>query len=178
MEKVTTELPERLSEEGLHIIVAWAKDVPAEYAEQVIKKSREPHVMKFEGHEDVEGRFKDLSAYREWAEKERVVYLLVKDKEVGGIIWFGKRENAAAGEEYKLTFGIRLYEGCVGKGLSKPFMKVTHEDLKRFYPGENIWLDFAEDNVAAHKAYESFGYHTIGETDGRIVMGWRQSTDS
>lgn len=174
MEEVPATLPERLVEEGLKVIVAWAKDVPDEYAAQVIKKSREPHVMKFEGHEDVEGRFKDLGAYREWAQKERLVYLLVRGKDVGGIVWFGKRGNEVAGPDYKLTFGIRLYEGCVGKGLSKPFMRVTHGDLKRFYPKEAVWLDFAKDNIAAQQAYESFGYHHLGEAGGRIAMGWKQ----
>ena len=181
MQKVSVDLPDRWVEEKLNVVGSWASEVPVEYIKQVIKKSREPHVMKFEGHEDAEGRFKDIPSYQEWAKKERLVYLLAHgnpdnpaESEIGGIIWFGKRANEAAGDEYSLTFGIRLYEGCVGKGLAKPFMKVTHDDLKNFYPGEAVWLDFAEDNIAAHKAYESFGYKIIGETDGRIVMGWKQ----
>lgn len=179
MQKISLELPERIVEEGLNVVVSWANEVPLEYIQQVIKKSREPHVMKFEGHEDAEGRFKDVPSYKKWAEKERLVYLLVsgnpddpKKSKVGGIIWFGKRDNEVAGDKYTLTFGIRLYEGCVGKKLSVPFMKVTHEDLPRFYPKEAVWLDFAEDNIAAERAYQSFGYRTIGETDGRIVMGY------
>lgn len=178
MDKLPNTLPDRLIEEKLDVVVARAEDVPEEYIKQVIKKSRQPHVMKFEGHEDAGGRFKDLEAYSKWAEKERLVYLLLnksegpEDIDVGGIIWFGKRENEHIDPSYNLTFGIRLYEGCVGRGLAVPFMKATHEDLARFYPDQAVWLDFAEDNIAARKAYESFGYIHLTEADGRMVMGY------
>ncbi len=176
MDKIPAKLPDRLVEESLEVVVAQARDVPKEFIEQVITKSRQPHVMKFEGHEDAGGRFKDLEAYYKWAEKDRLVYLLLQKgnepQDVGGIIWFGKRENEHVDPIYNLTFGIRLYEGCVGKGLSVPFMKATHEDLARFYPGQAVWLDFAEDNIAARKAYESFGYEHLGEADERVIMGY------
>ncbi|HEX5797051.1 MAG TPA: hypothetical protein VFX86_01525 [Candidatus Saccharimonadales bacterium] len=179
MQKIPKKLPDRLVEEGLEVVVAKAKDVPEKYIKQIIKKSREPHVMKFEGHEDAGGRFKDLPSYKEWAKKERLVYLLIrksgKDKsdDVGGIIWFGKRRNEHVDPLYDLTFGIRLYEGCVGKGLAVPFMKATHEDLKRFYPNQAVWLDFVEDNIAAKKAYESFGYEHLIKAEGRMAMGYK-----
>lgn len=179
MKKVPAALPERLKEQGLSIIAAWAEDVPEEYVSQVIEKSRQPHVMKFEGHEDAGGRFKDLAAYKQWSQKnKRLVYLLVADKEnapgeVGGIIWFGSRKNDLVDDKYSLTFGIRLYEGCVGKGLAKPFMQITHADLGRFYPAsQSIWLDFVKENIAAAKAYSSFGYVQLTEADGRVVMGY------
>ncbi len=172
MDSITDKLPERLEEEGLKVIVAQARDVPEKYIKQVIEKSRQPHVMQFEGHEDAGGRFKDLPAYQKWAEKDRLVYLLMNNEDVGGIIWFGRRLNEHIDPKYQLTFGIRLYEGCVGKGLAVPFMRVTHDDLKRFYPGESIWLDFAEDNIAARKAYEKFGYIHLTEAEGRAVMGY------
>lgn len=178
MDRIPAELPARLVEEGLEVVVAQAREVPEEFIKQVIAKSRQPHVMKFEGHEDAGGRFKDIDAYYKWAEKDRLVYLLLNKAEgedardVGGIIWFGKRENEHIDPSYSLTFGIRLYEGCVGKGLAVPFMKATHEDLARFYPGEAVWLDFAEENIAARKAYESFGYKHLGEADERVIMGY------
>jgi RimJ/RimL family protein N-acetyltransferase len=178
MENIPNELPQRLIEENLEIIVAPARDVPEEYVNQIINKSRQPHVMKYEGHEDVEGRFKDLAAYRQWAEKDRVVYLLIKRNaesaiaDVGGILWFGEKHNELIEPAYNLTFGIRLYEGCVGKGLSKPFMQATHDDMQRFFPNHKLWLDFAEENIAARKAYESFGYVELAKTEDRIVMGY------
>lgn len=176
MDSIKTELPDRLVEENLDIIVAKAADVPDEYISQVIENSRQPHVMKFEGHEDVEGRFKDLTAYKEWAAKDRIIYLLItKEQKVGGIIWFGRKTNEHIDPSYNLTFGIRLYEGCVGKGLSKPFMRATHEDVKRFFPESKLWLDFAKDNIAARRAYESFGYSILSESDDRVVMGWQGS---
>lgn len=176
MHPVKTKLPDRLIEERLDVVVSWAKDVPEKYVSQIITNSRQPHVMKFEGHEDAEGRFKDLEAYRKWAKKDRAVYLLIRkdSDEVGGIIWFGERENRLIDPEYTLTFGIRLYEGCVGRGLAVPFMSVTHEDVEEFFPGRSLWLDFAEDNIAARKAYESFGYSVLAEGEGRVVMGYHR----
>jgi hypothetical protein len=178
LKKVPTKLPDRLIDEKLDVAVAKAEDVPDEYILQVIEKSRQPHVMKFESHEDAGGRFKDLAAYKKWAEKERLVYLLIshengkKTPDVGGIIWFGKRQNELVDKKYQLTFGIRLYEGCVGKGLAVPFMTLTHEDMKRYYPTQSIWLDFVDENIAARKAYLSFGYEILNEADGRVVMGY------
>lgn len=177
MEKVNTKLPERLIEESLQVVVAPADQVPKEYINQIIEKSKQPHVMKFEGHEDAEGRFKDIESYAKWAEKNRVVYLLIKPNEegefadVGGILWFGEKTNDLIDASYNLTFGIRLYEGYVGKGLSKPFMQVTHQDMERFFPDHKLWLDFAEENIAAKKAYTSYGYKELAAFEDRVVMG-------
>lgn len=180
MKAIKTKLPQRLIEESLGIIVAFAKEVPEQYIAQLIAKSRQPHVMKFEKHEDTEGRFKDQEAYKAWAEKNnRLIYLLVSGNpsqpdtvDVGGIIWFGERKNDQIDSKYGLTFGIRLYEGYVGKGLSKPFMTATHEDMRKYYPDQSLWLDFVKENIAAKRAYESFGYTTLAENEKRIVMGY------
>lgn len=174
MQNVQVELPEQLKQNGLDVRVALAKDVPEDYVKQILDNSRQAHVMKFEGHEDVGGRFKDMEAYREWAEKDRLVYLLMNGEEVGGVIWFGERENENIDKEYSLTLGIRLYEGFVGKGLSKPFMSVAHEDMRRFYPAQSIWLDYDQDNTVAGKAYGSFGYQYLTQHDGRIIMGYKR----
>lgn len=174
MQNIPINLPDRLIEEGLSILFGAAREVSEEYVKQIIEKSRQPHVMKFEGHEDTEGRFKDIDTYREWAKKDRIVYLLINPKtsDVGGILWFGEKTNELIDPSYNLTFGIRLYEGYVGKGLSKPFMQATHNDAKRFYPRHRLWLDFAKDNIAAQKAYQSFGYKELARTESRVVMGY------
>lgn len=166
------DLPSRIAEEGLRIEVYPAHEIPEQYIEQLVQKSRQPHVMKYEGHEDAGGRFKDLKSYREWAgSKERIVYLLLSENDdIGGIIWFGERENPAA-PGYDVTFGIRLYEGYVGKGLAVPLMQATHADAAKHFPNKGLWLDYVKGNEAAERTYMKFGYSRIAEEDGRIVMG-------
>ena len=173
-------LPSRIEEEGLRIDVYPAAEVPDQYVEQLIQKSRQPHVMEYEGHEDAEGRFKDIESYRSWAgAKQRIVYLLVSPShDVGGIIWFGERENPLA-PGYGVTFGIRLYDkdeekgwnAYLGKGLAVPFMQATHTDAAKHFPNQGLWLDYVKGNEAAERTYTKFGYEKIAEEDGRIVMG-------
>lgn len=180
------QLPNRLREEGLRIEVYEADQLPEDYIEQLVKKSRQPHVMKFEGHEDAGGRFKDLEAYRNWATKnKRIVYLLLADRpgksaDVGGIIWFGDRTNPHA-PGYDVTYGVRLYDEdqkagwgkYLGKGLAIPFLQATHADARKYFPNRKIWLDYVKGNEAARHTYEKFGYKTIAEVEeeGRVVMG-------
>lgn len=172
MVKIISELPDRLANLGLHIEVYQAQELPDIFLDQLISKSREPHVLEYEGHEDAGGRFLDRQAFKSWArDKKRIFYLLLDGKNLAGVIWFGNRENPHIDKSYNLTFAIRLYEGFVGKGLSKQFMNVAHAGMEEYYPGENIWLDFAADNLAAQKAYESFGYKYLVKHDGRIIMG-------
>lgn len=167
-----TRLPARLQELGLHVEIYEASKLPDDYLGQLIVKSRQPHVMRYEGDEDAHGRFKDRDAFLEWAKnKRRIFYLLLKDKDIAGVMWFGGRFNDHIDKSYSLTFAIRLYEGFVGVGLSKPFMAVAHEDAQKRLPKGKIWLDFAAENIAAKKAYESFGYNYLGEFDGRVIMG-------
>lgn len=165
-------MPEKLTELGLHLEVYEAQELPEKYLDQLIEKSRQAHVMEYEGHEDAEGRFKNRQAFKIWAkDKRRVFYLLLDNDNIAGVIWFGKRQNPQIGESYELTFAIRLYEGFVGKGLSKPFMTAAHQAMEKYFPGVSIWLDFAHENIAAQKAYESFGYKYLKQHDGRIIMG-------
>ncbi len=172
LDEITNELPERLKEMGLHIEVYEAQQLPDEYIEQLIQKSRQPHVLQYEGDEDAGGRFKDGQAFRDWSkDKRRIFYLLIDKNDLAGVIWFGQRQNQHIDETFNLTFAIRLYEGFVGKGLSKPFMGVAHDGMEKYFPGQNIWLDFASENIAAQKAYESFGYEFLKQHDGRIIMG-------
>lgn len=164
---------EKLSSLGLGVTVFESKNLPNEYINQLIANSRQPHILEFEGEEDAEGRFKDIDSYREWSsDKQRTMYVLHNNDEVAGLIWFGERENPNITPEYNVTFGIRLYEGYVGKGLSKDFMRLTHNDAKNVYPGSKFWLDFKTDNTAARRAYESFGYEYIGSEGEREIMGF------
>lgn len=173
-------LPSRIYEEGLRVEAYPADELPEQYIEQLVQKSRQAHIMEYEGHEDAEGRFKDVDGYRAWAAaKQRIVYLLLsKDDDVGGIVWFGERANPLA-PGYDVTFGIRLYDaddakdwgGYLGKGLAVPFMQATHTDAAKHFPNKWLWLDYVKGNEAAERTYTKYGYEKITEEDGRIVMG-------
>jgi hypothetical protein len=192
-------LPERFQSKGLGLVVARADQVPAHFIGQVIAKSRQPHVLEYEGHEDVgtarnPGRFRDLESYYAWAKgKERILYMMINRAlnpdgqaipDIGGVIWFGERSHPRApGRD--LTFAIRNYDSddshgwgaYVGQGLGTPFMQATHADVRRYYPDKNIWLDLVDGNAAAEHLYRKNGYEVIDrfedpEHDGqaRVLM--------
>lgn len=162
-----------LSQNGLNLYRIDADKIDLNFLDQIIQKSRQPHVMKFEKEEDAEGRFKDREAYKAWAAKKRILYLLLNpaDNDLAGVIWFGKRQNPHIDPKYSLTFGIRLYEGYLGKGLSKPLMNASHNDVKNVLSDQYIWLDYDTENFIAGKAYKSFGYEGLGRDEGRVIMG-------
>jgi GNAT superfamily N-acetyltransferase len=189
-----TVLPERLQADGLGILACYAHEVPDEHALQIIGKSRQDHIMEFEGHEDVTGdpyRFRSLEDYRIWANgKERVFYMLVNDAlrpdglevpDIGGVIWFGRRQNEQA-LGCDITFAIRLYEQNDSHGWAKyrqrrlgsPFMQATHQDLRNYYQGEKIWLDLVADNEPAHNLYLKNGYRDLIEFNDPTHDGQRR----
>ncbi len=173
-------LPERFQARELGLIVCMATELPDPYLDQLIDKSRQPHILEFEGHEDVgtklePGRFYDREAYRDWAAtKERILYMMINGEakpviegvpDIGGVIWFGKRDNAMApGRD--LTFAIRNYaadekrgyQQYQGTGLGLPFMQAAHTDLRKYHPGEQLWLDLVDGNAAAETLYGRAGY--------------------
>lgn len=175
-----SELPGRFKEEGLDILRFKSSDVPDGLVQQLADKSRQPHIMEFEGHEDVgtdqePGRFRDVASYRAWAaSKPRILYFIADlsrsddSPDLGGIIWFGHRQNTHA-PGYTVTFGIRHYAAdtkrgwgqYVGRGYGAPFVEATHKDVREFYPNEKIWLDLVEENEAGMKLYVKAGYREL-----------------
>lgn len=171
-------LPVRLQTEGLSIATCLAAELPDTHVEQLVKKSLQPHIMEFEGGEDVYGepfRFRSLKDYRAWAEgKTRFLNLMINEAlnpddlgvpDIGGVIWFGERASEYAPGS-KLTFAIRHYaeekthgwDQYQGRGLGSPFMQVAHNNLREWYQDESIWLDLVHGNEAAHNLYLRNGY--------------------
>jgi GNAT superfamily N-acetyltransferase len=165
-------------------VAVWpARELPDEYLDQLIEKSREPHILEYETQGTKKpSRFLDRETYRAWAaRRERIIYLLLHESdreplEVAGVIWFGPKACPLGEPEfarYDVTFSIRLYESSRGKGLSRPFIEAAHADvLEHYYPGHDLWLDTGKDNEAAHRSYLKFGYQVLGEHGDRIVMGY------
>lgn len=191
-----SELPERLQERGLDVLVTDARELSDDYVQQLVDKSRQDHIVEFEGHEDIgtpeaPGRFRDVASYREWADgKQRVFYMLINDAlrpdglevpDIGGVIWFGKRENEHAPGR-ALTFAIRNYARdesrgwgqYVGTGLGTPFMQATHRDLLNWYQDEKIWLDLVEGNDPAYNLYSKNGYFELDRLNDEAHGGQRR----
>lgn len=174
LSEVNCNLPDAIKQRGLVLYVVPADKLPEKYIDQLIKKSRQPHVLEFEGDEDARGRFKDRQAFYDWRKgKTRIFYLLLdtkKDNDLAAVLWFGEREEESVGPEHTLTFGIRFYEGYVGDGLAKPTMKICHKDAKRFFPDKKFWLSLHAHNDVAKHVYQTFGYKVIKTTDEKIYM--------
>ncbi len=172
MERIKLSRESPLYQNGLELHRIEADKLDLKFIDQIIGKSRQPHVMKFEADEDAGGRFKDREAYKIWASKRRIIYLLLNSSDdLAGVIWFGKRQNHNIDKKYTLTFGVRLYEGYLGKGLSKPLMEASHSDAKNVFDDLYIWLDYDEENFIAGKAYKSFGYEELARVKSRVIMG-------
>lgn len=168
-------IPAKFRAEGLGLLTTRSVDMPDGFVLQLVDKSLQPHVHAFEGLEDVgnestPGRFRSLEDYREWAEgKERMIYLMIREgtnpdglnvPDIGGIIWFGQRENRhAPGRD--ITFAIRNYIGCVGRGLGGPFMQAAHAHARQTYPNKRIWLDLVDGNEPALNLYRHNGYQEL-----------------
>jgi GNAT superfamily N-acetyltransferase len=143
-------------------------------------RSFRPHIIQ---NTDDGSRFADSSAFLEWARKGRILYCLTDEKfDLGGLIFFGKKHHDGV-PKCDVTFAIRLYEGYVGRGLAKPFMRTAHEHVaQHYYPGLNgFWLETAVKNEPARQLYHSFGYIAVAADEssaGRIVMEYPRRESS
>ena len=147
------------------------------YRDQIIAKSHEPHILKHTP-KDAESRFTDIVAFDKWYAKGRKLFMLANGSgELGGIVWYGKEKAPDyLKTEANHTFAIRLYEGFMGQGLGKPFMKttldsymrgLTQQDLNEF---GGIWLETCDDNDAAMALYPKFGFEIMANDKERVGM--------
>lgn len=146
---------------------------------QLIAKSRQENILKFTP-KDASKRFGDAPMLEQWLAKGREIHwLLGADRDLAGIIWYGKSEfplsDVTLPEAPEETFAIRIYDGYAGHGLARPFMKLslkTHVTLKkqRGEPVTGIWLQTDIDNPAAAAAYVKFGYQEVARDEKRVTM--------
>ena len=192
-------LPTRLQEQGLDIVTGSAASLEDNYVQQIVDKSRQPHITAYEGHEDVgtnkaPGRFRSIRDYRIWANnKDRLLLMLIDNAnqldpdgtpDIGSLAWFGKRQHDLAPGR-SVTFAMRNYAAdkqrqwaqYTGKGLAVPFMFASHQLARDIYPNEKLWLDIVEGNDASYtmclrNGYQEVVRHNDPSHDGqsRIVM--------
>lgn len=145
---------------------------------QIIEKSNQERMLKTVPRDSSE-RLKNPEAYKSWASKGILFFALTDySSNVGGLIWFERRENPLA-PDAETTFAIRIYDGYEGRGLAKPFMNVAHFMLPKLMDvSPNVWLETDVDNDPARGLYKSFGYEEIGITDaGRVLMAYHSGID-
>jgi GNAT superfamily N-acetyltransferase len=149
------------------------------FVRQLIKKSREPAILKYTP-KDAARRFGDADMFAAWQAKGREVHwLLGEGDDLAGIIWYGASDFPLKDLELPQTpgetFAIRLYEGYAGHHLARPFMALSlkaHLQLKRKRgePVTGIWLQTDTTNPAAIAAYTKFGYREVARDEKRVTM--------
>lgn len=159
------------------LITAVATGSDPELERQLIKKSREPSILKYTP-KDASKRFRDEKALEAWKTGRHIYWLLGEGNDLAGIIWYGKKEfplTKELPERPEETFAIRIYDGYSGHGLAVPAMRQTlrmHAEAAKGSgePIRGIWLETDDDNPAALKVYTRFGYREIHRGGGRVTM--------
>lgn len=145
---------------------------------QLIEKSKQPHIAD-STPSDLRERFGDSVMLSKWLEKGRIVHCMIgSDNDLAGIIWYGKANpplNVEMNSMPEKTFAIRIYDGYVGKGLAKPFMRqslqiLVKSELEKGKNIDGIWLKTKTTNEAGKAVYSKFGYEEIQSDDKFIVM--------
>ncbi len=146
--------------------------------QQLFRKSQEPDILKYTP-KDATKRFGSSEMFDAWKAGGRELYwLLGKDKDLAGVIWYGKKappKQIDMPEQPSETFAIRLYDGYSGHHLAVPAMRQTlriHAEAaqSRGEPVPGIWLETDTDNPAAFKVYTRFGYHEVYRDNERVTM--------
>jgi len=156
----------------------------AELAHDLVRVSREPAILRYTPG-DAQRRFADVPAAEAWhsnPEKQPVVYTLrdAAQHQLCGFIWLRRGQHKAIDGSYQTTFGIRLYDGARGKGLSYPFAKAAHDDyaaLPIHDTPPRMWLETYRDNLPALKLYQKLGYQILTSTGEQVVMGRQTATE-
>ena len=140
-------------------------------ARQLVKKSLQPHILEHCWEDSLRnGRFGSESLVQKWMSIGRFVYTMTENEELRGVSWFRDSPVEALDSEHRMTFGVRLYEGAVGRGLAMPFMRAVHLDLLRLRSGSGIWLSVRHNNERARELYERFGYRMHSSDAQRDYM--------
>lgn len=149
-----------------------------ELERQLVEKSRQENIL-LHTPKDAAERFKDHESVEKWLAKGREVHwLLGKDNDLAGIIWYGPAEPPHPIDTKGVTpetFAIQIYDGYVGNGLARPFMlqslRVLVQERKAAgRPVPFIWLETDIDNIPAVTSYTKFGYEEVSRDDKRILM--------
>lgn len=161
---------ERLKSAGFEI----RRGLTPEYADQVLKMSKEPAIKEYCPKDSAE-RFSNRDAAAKWLAKGRAFYVLLKkdgaDGQLAGYGWAGPGLNShVAGGE--VTFAVRIGLAGQGQGLAAPFSWLIIADAASEYGLRKFWLEtWASNGAAVHI------YHKLGFEDTDQVASERRRPD-
>jgi hypothetical protein len=119
-------------------------------------------------------RFANKISFHQWQQQGRIIYTLSdSQKNLFGIIWFGQKYPSVKNVKANFTFAIRIYGPARGQGLAHEFMKITFNDFQKNQKKTKItgfWLETHQDNLSAINIYQKFGFKTVAENNGSLIM--------
>lgn len=156
------------------------------FARQLVRNSYQEHILEWTPRDAAE-RFTDKEALGHWVGGNRDVYVLTPGQRLAAMTWYEEKPFPMSISPTSLaraphhTFGIRVYEGYLGKGLAYPLMTESlidyvdlldsRDELNAF---RGLWLSVRQDNEPARRTYQRFGYNEIGftqsEVGNRLIM--------
>lgn len=140
--------------------------------EELIRYSNtDPDIVKFT-HDGK--RFKNRKTFNKWLPGKQIYTLTGGDKELLGISWFDKKNNAKA-TGYNFTFAIRIYPPVRGHGYSEKLMrsafsKFIKSGIYKKSPKKGFWLATRKENLFAIRLYEKFGFRRTGNQGAYFIM--------
>lgn len=142
-------------------------------ASQLTKMALEPAIQEYCPN-DSGSRFIDIDATRQWLQKGRAVFLVMKKQgtalQLAGYGWTGSGTTALIASG-RTTFAIRVGELGQGKGLATPFARLIISASAVRNQAKDFWLETWASNAAAVHVY-----HKIGFVDVAQEMSERPST--
>lgn len=171
------EAPVTFLPDGLNVTIATSFAELEPFASQIVEGAKQPHIQEFE-YEDSwpRGRFASVEDIDTWMDTPRTVYFMSKmaTGQQAAIVWFSPRPYGymhGEAHHFNNTFGIRIFEGFEGRGLSQPLMRFTHDTQRIIDPDmHGVWLSAKPENERAVRAYEKFGYIRHKTADGLLYM--------
>jgi hypothetical protein len=146
--------------------------------DQLIAKSYQPHILKNTPN-DAGSRFTNRAALEKWFAQDRELFwLLGPTGDLAGIVWFGPKPlplKIDLPEHPTETFGLRLYEGYLGKGLSAAFFLQGLALAAKRKQGRGqavpaIWGVTDTDNAPARSVYARAGFRDIDHNEHRVHL--------
>lgn len=175
---IETELP-IVDDTELAIVAVDPSALTKDVMGQLVRKSQQNHVRKFEFHQDIgppeaPGRFRSVKRCREWlCEENRRMFMLAEAsgsmnpeelENVLGIAWFG-REVSQHAPGASVSFGVRAYGHSdisrgemTGQHVAGQFVGAVHEMVKTQFVGESVWTHTSSADYGLQNILEALGY--------------------
>lgn len=141
------------------------RGLTTEIAEKIIEMALEPAICEYCPN-DSGSRFIDLDATRQWLQKGRAVFLLMRKQdnglELAGYGWTGKGSSKWV-KDGQTTFAIRIGKAGQGQGLATPFSRLIVSASAIKYGAQDFWLETWASNAAAVHIYHKIGFVDVAQ---------------